>query len=106
MIKYMMILMLVLVVLSGCTESQKYGTGDPPDEYIEIFGNDNTARLNFMQGKAIDKLGMNVYGFSHTDKAGKVTTTQGLNERVAILEAEVLSLMKEPSRVVEISGKD
>ena len=62
-----------------------------------MFGNDNSARLNFMQNQETDKLRANVYGFSHTDKDGKVTTGQGLIERVKILEAEVLALMKQPA---------
>ena len=33
-----------------------YGNGDPPAEYQEYFGNDNGARLDFMQNKVIGEL--------------------------------------------------
>lgn len=52
------VLMVIAVMVSGCTESERpvYGKGDPPAEYQKYFGNDNGARLDFMQNKAINKL--------------------------------------------------
>ena len=52
----MIVLCLVLaLMLAGCTETQKqWGQGDPPAEFQEWFGNDNGARLDFMQNRAID----------------------------------------------------
>ena len=100
--KVMLILMLaVCLCLTGCTETQKYGNGDLPPDYVTMFGDDNGARLNFIQEQEINKLRANVYGFSHTDNDGKVTTGAGLTERVKELEADVLSLMKKPVEVVE-----
>ncbi len=49
----------LVILLSGCQESQQrptYGTGDPPVEFQEYFGNDNGARLDFVQNKAISEL--------------------------------------------------
>ena len=56
--KMILILMIACVLLSGCTEAEKpvYGKGNPPAEYQELFGNDNSARLDFMQNRAIEQL--------------------------------------------------
>ena len=58
MIKLCWIVVVVcwIVFLSGCQEQQqakKWGEGDPPAEYQVFFGNDNNARLDFMQTQAI-----------------------------------------------------
>lgn len=51
----------------------KYGQGDPPDEYVAMFGNDNGARLDFMQNQTINKIG---------------NALAALSERVKVLEPE------------------
>lgn len=37
-------------------EPPVYGNGNPPAEYQEYFGNDNGARLDFVQNEAISQL--------------------------------------------------
>ncbi len=51
-------LMITAILITGCEESQKkvWGQGDPSAEYQGFFGNDNNARLNFIQSQAIDSL--------------------------------------------------
>lgn len=51
-------LAIVMVALTGCTESERpvYGVGELPAEYQEYFGNDNGARLDFVQNEAINQL--------------------------------------------------
>jgi hypothetical protein len=56
------IIFIVVIVLAtlfaGCTESERpvYGQGNPPAEYQEVFGNENGARLDFVQNRAISEL--------------------------------------------------
>ncbi len=55
-------MVLTLLTLSGCKESQQveqtpvWGKGDLPPHWIEYFGNDNTARLDFKQSQIIDEV--------------------------------------------------
>lgn len=93
----MLILMLVVLLLSGCTEPGRYGNGDPSPEYIAMFGNDSGARLNFTQEQRIDKLLREVYGVNQQNPDGSITHTPGLLGRTVVLEAEVLAMMKKPA---------
>lgn len=57
--RFIVILMigLVLMVLAGCEEqnrSKVWGNGDLPADYVQTFGIDNTARLNFVQNQVIN----------------------------------------------------
>ncbi len=46
--KAMLMLMLVAVLLCGCTETQKrWGKNDPPATFTENFGDSNLARLTY-----------------------------------------------------------
>jgi hypothetical protein len=58
----MFIAMAVILLLMGCTESEQpvYGNGEPPAEYQDYFGNDNGARLDFVQNQAISELALRV----------------------------------------------
>ena len=48
--------LIVLVLSPGCHESQQtWGRGDPPAGWRGYFGNDNNARLNFVQTQTIDR---------------------------------------------------
>jgi len=53
------IAMVILALLfGGCTESKApvWGKGDLPAEYVDMFGQGNSARLDWVQNKAIDNL--------------------------------------------------
>ena len=58
-IKTMLWVVMVVVIcfVTGCADDQKYGQGDPPDDYIAMFGNGNGSRLDFVQNQTINKLG-------------------------------------------------
>ncbi len=55
---------LAMAFLSGCTEAEQspkqWGQGDPPVVWQETFGNENLARLNYVQSKIIDALAQRV----------------------------------------------
>jgi hypothetical protein len=72
------VLMMLICIITGCADDQKYGKGDPPDEYVSMFGNDNGARLDFMQNQDIAKLAqaMNKIAIALVE----------LDERVKVLE--------------------
>lgn len=81
--KLMITLMLICVSLVlGCQENQQerpvWGQGDPPDTWQEQFGNENMARLNFVQTDRINKLGQ-----AMAESSIKIME---LTERVKLLE--------------------
>ncbi len=55
------IVCLCMALVSGCVEERQvpkvWGKGDLPAEFLEHFGTDNNARLNFVQTQAINKHG-------------------------------------------------
>ena len=57
-----LIVCLFMALTSGCEESQQveqppvWGKGDLPPTWIEYFGNDNGARLDFKQSQIIDEV--------------------------------------------------
>jgi len=89
-----LIAVLVLMLLAGCEEqnrSKVWGNGDLPADYVQTFGNDNTARLNFVQNQVIN----------NHEKA--ITE---LLERVQTLEAENPAELACRVRKVEEGIKD
>ena len=50
---------LLMAFTSGCKESQQsvkvWGKGELPADHQEFFGNDNTARLDYVQNRMLDK---------------------------------------------------
>ena len=51
---------MVLMLLSGCQDEQQngskvWGDGNPPADYVQMFGDDNIARLNFVQNEFINR---------------------------------------------------
>lgn len=52
-----LISMAVAVLLTGCKQKRVWGQGDPPDNWQEFFGNNNVARLDYMQTQAINRQG-------------------------------------------------
>ncbi len=54
----MVILLFMVAALSGCEEVQKapvWGKGELPADHQGFFGNDNTARLDYVQNMVLDK---------------------------------------------------
>ncbi len=92
----MIILMcLALVACGGCEEAMqqaKWGQGDPPVEWQNMFGNDNIARLNFVQTQAANQHQAIIYGFEAKDPDGQVVRKRGLIERVITLEGQIEKL--------------
>lgn len=50
---------LLMAFMSGCEESQQpakvWGQGELPADHQDFFGNDNTARLDYVQNRLLDK---------------------------------------------------
>ncbi len=81
------IVMLTMVWCSGCNESQvKWGKGDPPQAYQDIFGNGPGARLNFVQNKMIDQQIGIIVGIDEKQPDGTMKRTRGLVGRITALE--------------------
>ncbi len=62
MVLVVMILVALTLVFCGCQETQQsqqkvWGTGDPPVDWQETFGNENMARLNYVQTQRINTQG-------------------------------------------------
>ena len=79
------VLLVIALLVSGCNEAQRpvYGQGDPSAEFQQFFGNDNGARLDFIQNQIIVEL---------RDKMIK-----DMEVRIKALEALVLpEVKKEP----------
>ncbi len=55
----MVILLFMVAMIGGCVEEQKahpvWGKGELPDNHQQFFGNDNTARLDYVQNRVLDK---------------------------------------------------
>ena len=49
------ILLGLSLLAAGCEKQPKWGQGDPPVEYQVTFGNNNLARLVFLQTERINK---------------------------------------------------
>ena len=93
-------LLMLVVILSGCQEQQVvWGVGDPPIEWQASFGNDNLARLNYVQSGILDRVQPIVYGLNIQDPNGKQTHKRGLIERVTALEDRV-TILKELTTVL------
>ncbi len=53
-----LIVCLFMALTSGCKESQQrpvWGNGDPPATWTETFGNDNGARMDFVQMRMLSE---------------------------------------------------
>lgn len=88
---------LVLLLFAGCEESQQngskvWGNGDLPLDYAQMFGTDNTSRLNFVQNKLINQHDAVIAGIDITGEDGKTQHKRGLIERITTLEAKVEAL--------------
>ena len=64
------IMVMALCLVTGCADDQRidddiadpdlFGTGDPPAEYVVMFGNDNSARLDYVQNQDLAKIAVAV----------------------------------------------
>ncbi len=95
------IIVLILVVmsaiaclLSDCQEEKKYGKGELPADYQELFGNSNTARLNYVQAQILNRHAAELYGVDINDPNNEQTFHKGgvikllitLEERIKKIE--------------------
>ena len=89
-----------LVFVMGCNESQKqWGEGDPPADYIESFGNENTARLSYVLEQRLIKIQALIHGVDTKDKAGKLISHQpGIINYLANFENR-LKALEDPNDV-------
>lgn len=92
----------LLLLISGCTEEkQVWGNGDPPDDYIAIFGNDNTARLNKAQNDLINRHDALFFGVD-TEQGHQ----PGLIDFFNILQARVTKLeVVDPNEIPDINAR-
>ena len=84
-------------LLPDPNEPPQYGSGDPPAEYQEYFGNDNGARLDFMQNKAIGELAARIERLENKAKPAFDVITVPLTET-----SEVKPVTH---KLMEVSGK-
>jgi hypothetical protein len=78
-------LALLCLTLTGCTETQKFGNGDPSAEYISMFGNDNTDRLNWTQEQRITWILQAIT--EQNELSNRIANAlANLSERVKVLE--------------------
>ena len=55
---YLAIILVFALFVGGCKESQQspvWGKGELPADHQGFFGNDNTARLDYVQNRVLDK---------------------------------------------------
>ena len=57
----LLFLVVLMIILSGCQveviPDKVWGQGDLPEDWQEFFGNENMARLNFVQTQSINNQG-------------------------------------------------
>ena len=107
-----LILVVVLAALAGCNEEtqSKWGKGDPPDQWQETFGNNNTARLDYVQSQLLNSIQRLLIGYNQLDpdgkpildREGKAARVQGLVEYINGLDARLTAL--EPDPIERITG--
>lgn len=82
------IVMVTATLLAGCQESQRvWGQGELPVDYQEMFGNSNSARLDYAQTQIINRHNGIIYGFDTKDPNEQPVRKRGLIERVTALES-------------------
>lgn len=55
-------LVVAMIFVVGCREKQQkvWGTGNPPPDWQEMFGNSNVSRLDYVQSNHINELAKRV----------------------------------------------
>ena len=83
----MFYVVMAMLIFSGCQEEQRersvWGQGELPAEFAGYFGDDNTARLNFVQIERFNALNQNLVAFAKENAAQH----NFLHERIKKLEA-------------------
>ena len=81
----------VSVLCGGCQRERKvWGQGEPPAEYTDFFGNDNMARLNFVQTERFNALNQNLVEFAKENAEQHKMLAEAdvyFHERLKVLEA-------------------
>ena len=93
----LMIVWIIAIMLGavGCEEAQQqWGKGDPPESWQKMFGNDNIARLNFVQTQTMNQHQAIIYGLDVKDPNGQPVRKRGLVERITTLESLSERVMK------------
>lgn len=97
------LILLVAGLVSGCIESEQspqvWGRGDPPVAWRNMFGDDNIARLNFVQTNNINRNQGMIFGIDIEGVDGKPVHKRGLIERVTTLEDLVERVRKLEEKV-------
>lgn len=75
------------MLLDAAPDAPTWGQNDPPAEWQGWFGNDNNARLNFVQMQALEKQQAEIYGVNRKTPDGKQIHQPGLIEKTAELES-------------------
>ena len=76
-------LLMVVVILCGCQEEQAtWGQGDPPADWQRMFGNDNIARLDFVQTNTINQQQGTLHGTKDPNSLGVIAGMVALEDRI------------------------
>ena len=89
---FMIVVIVSMVMIVGCEEPKLWGKGDPPQDWQDVFGNDNLARLNFKQTETINKQQAVIHGLDGKDPNGVKSHQNGLIDYVISLENRVKAL--------------
>ena len=93
--KKVMLILMLMAMLTGCTEPQKqtktWGKGELSPEWVEMFGDNNQARIDKALADAINKHETHLYG-TNVVKDGKKVHNFGVIDLVVDLQNRVKAL--------------
>ncbi len=106
----MVILLFMVVMIGGCVEEQKaqpvWGKGELPAEHQGFFGNDNTARLDYVQNRVLDKhaailkiIAIRVLALEAVDP-----NATAVESRVDVLETQVVVLKERGEAMARLTN--
>ncbi|KKN73458.1 hypothetical protein LCGC14_0400330 [marine sediment metagenome] len=109
----MCVIAIMLVALSlavcGCQEAQtlqeRWGRGEPSAVFQSFFGNDNNARLNFVQMQLINKQIQDVNELAGRVRALEFENPAELAERVRKLEETAVTIYDPNEWILEAKGE-
>lgn len=98
--KRIITLSVLLLVFAGCQESeQRWGQGETPQGWRDMFGDGNLSRLNYVQSKALENHQGVLHGVKRQAEDGTVTTIVGLIKRIELLEKATAAQHKKMGEV-------